>query len=50
MDSGRKLLFYYRQGRNATVAMTLTEKILAAHANKEQVFPGELIDAGIDQI
>lgn len=32
------------------MAMTLTEKILAAHANKEQVFPGELIDAGIDLI
>ena len=28
--------------------MTITEKILAAHAGKKQVFPGELIDARID--
>src|SRR3972149_3540104 len=28
--------------------MTITEKILAAHAGKKVVFPGDLIDARID--
>ena len=28
--------------------MTITEKILAAHAGKKQVFPGELLDVRID--
>ena len=31
-----------------TVPMTMTEKILAAHAGKKSVAPGELIDAKID--
>jgi 3-isopropylmalate/(R)-2-methylmalate dehydratase large subunit len=31
-----------------TSPMTITEKILAVHAGKKQVFPGELIDARID--
>ena len=32
------------------MAMTITEKILAAHAGREEVSPGELIDANIDVI
>ncbi len=32
------------------MAMTITEKILAAHAGKEVISPGELIDVGIDVI
>jgi 3-isopropylmalate/(R)-2-methylmalate dehydratase large subunit len=32
------------------MAMTITEKILAAHAGREEVSPGELIDASIDVI
>jgi len=28
--------------------MTITEKILAIHAGKKKVFPGEFIDAGVD--
>jgi 3-isopropylmalate/(R)-2-methylmalate dehydratase large subunit len=28
--------------------MTITEKILAAHAGKKSVTPGELVDAKID--
>ena len=28
--------------------MTITEKILASHAKKKEVFPGDLIDARID--
>ena len=31
-----------------TVSMTMTEKILAAHAGKKSVTPGELVDAKID--
>jgi len=31
-------------------AMTITEKILAAHAGKEQVEPGELINARVDLV
>jgi len=31
-----------------TVPMTMTEKILAAHAGKKSVAPGELVDAKID--
>ena len=31
-----------------TVPMTITEKILAAHAGKKSVAPGELVDAKID--
>lgn len=31
-----------------TVPMTITEKILAAHAGKKSVTPGELVDAKID--
>lgn len=30
--------------------MTITEKILAAHANREEVYPGELINAKVDLI
>ncbi len=30
--------------------MTITEKILAAHAGRDQVVPGELINAGVDLI
>lgn len=30
--------------------MTITEKILAAHAGKEVVFPGELVDVSVDVI
>lgn len=30
--------------------MTITEKILAAHAGKEKVFPGELLNAKVDLI
>jgi 3-isopropylmalate/(R)-2-methylmalate dehydratase large subunit len=33
---------------NKTAPMTITEKILAAHAGKKKVSPGELIDARID--
>ena len=29
-------------------AMTITEKILASHAAKEQVSPGELIEVSVD--
>jgi len=29
-------------------AMTITEKILASHAGKKEVFPGDLIDARVD--
>ena len=31
-----------------TTAMTITEKILASHAGKESVSPGELIDVSVD--
>ncbi len=30
--------------------MTMTQKILAAHAGKDAVFPGELIEAGLDLV
>ena len=30
--------------------MTITEKILAAHAGKKQVEPGELINARVDLV
>ena len=30
--------------------MTITEKILAAHAGREQVVPGELINARVDLV
>ncbi len=30
--------------------MTITEKILAAHAGREKVVPGEFIDAGVDLV
>ncbi len=30
------------------MGMTITEKILAAHADKKSVEPGEIIDARID--
>ncbi len=30
--------------------MTITEKILAAHTGKKEVFPGELINAGVDLV
>ncbi|MDY0241697.1 MAG: 3-isopropylmalate dehydratase large subunit, partial [Rhodospirillaceae bacterium] len=30
------------------MSMTITEKILAAHAGKENVVPGELIDVRVD--
>jgi 3-isopropylmalate/(R)-2-methylmalate dehydratase large subunit len=33
---------------NQTIPMTITEKILAAHAGKKSVSPGEIIDARID--
>jgi 3-isopropylmalate/(R)-2-methylmalate dehydratase large subunit len=33
---------------NKTAPMTITEKILAAHAGKKEVSPGDLIDARID--
>ena len=32
------------------MAMTITEKILAAHAGKDQVVPGELINARVDLV
>ena len=32
------------------MAMTMTEKILAAHAGKEEVKPGELINARVDLV
>jgi 3-isopropylmalate/(R)-2-methylmalate dehydratase large subunit len=32
------------------MAMTMTEKVLAAHAGRDEVSPGELIDANIDII
>lgn len=32
------------------MAMTITEKILAAHSGKKEVFPGELINAKVDLI
>ena len=32
------------------MGMTITEKILAVHAEKKQVLPGELIEAGLDFI
>ena len=31
-----------------TTAMTITEKILASHAGKDSVSPGELIDVSVD--
>lgn len=31
-----------------TIPMTITEKILAAHANKKQTSPGDILDARID--
>ncbi len=33
---------------NKTIPMTITEKILAAHAGKKQTSPGEILDARID--
>jgi 3-isopropylmalate/(R)-2-methylmalate dehydratase large subunit len=32
------------------MGMTITEKILAAHANKEKVKPGDIIEAGVDLV
>ncbi|HDP79813.1 MAG TPA: 3-isopropylmalate dehydratase large subunit, partial [Spirochaetes bacterium] len=32
------------------MAMTITEKILAAHTGREQVEPGELIEAAVDLV
>ena len=32
------------------MSMTITEKILAAHAEKERVEPGDLIEASVDLV
>ena len=40
----------FKNGVNKTMPMTITEKILAAHAGKEQVVPGELINARVDLV
>ncbi len=37
-----------RKGDNRHMGMTITEKILAAHAGKDQVKPGEFIEADVD--
>lgn len=38
----------YAEIRGNTMGMTITEKILAAHASKEKVSPGDLIEAEVD--
>ena len=37
-----------RKARGCSMGMTMTEKILAAHAGKERVEPGEIIEARLD--
>lgn len=37
-----------RDKRGSEMGMTITEKILAAHAGKERVEPGDLVYAGVD--
>jgi 3-isopropylmalate/(R)-2-methylmalate dehydratase large subunit len=42
-------MLYIRQKNMATKKpMTITEKILASHVRKKEVFPGDLIDARVD--
>src|SRR6266545_3178228 len=37
-------------GGSPVMAMTITEKILAAHAGKKEVQPGELVDCALDMV
>ncbi len=40
----------YRKVMNGIMAMTMTQKIMAAHAGKDQVTPGELVECKLDLV
>lgn len=41
-------IYFYPERKTKGAGMTITEKILAAHAGKKEVAPGELINAKLD--